>query len=142
MFSAKIVYVRYLGIDFGSKRIGVAYSDENGDFALPLCVLSNSDSVVSEVVRLAREKEVIAIVVGESKNYEGKDNLIMKDTNVFVEELKRVSGLPLYFEPEFMTSAHAEKTQGKHDLLDASAAALILQSFLDKKRNGGLAQSV
>lgn len=130
--------MRYLGIDFGLKRIGVAYSDETEGFALPLAVISNTKHAVDDVIAFAQQKLVEAFVVGESKNYSGDENPIMKNIKVFAQLLESKSGLPIYFEPEFMTSAHVEKLQGKHDLSDASAAALILQSFLERKKNGGL----
>jgi putative Holliday junction resolvase len=127
-----------MGIDFGFKRIGLALSDDDEQFAMPLGVVDSSQKSLEVVVREAEKNNVIAFVMGESKNYDGKENRIMERIHVFVDELKKASGKEVYLEPEFMTSAHAEKLQGKHDMIDASSAALILQSFLDKKRNGGL----
>lgn len=134
--------MRYLGIDFGSKRIGIAYSDETEGFALPLVVLKNRHGVVDEILTYAHEKKVGGIVLGESKDYAGRDNSIMKDIKNLAQDLKQRGNFPVYFEPEFMTSAHVEKLQGKHSLSDASAAALILQSFLERKKNGGLGESI
>lgn len=134
--------MKYLGIDFGSKRIGLALSDEGNTFALPHKVIPNSKDLSEVVIHEIKQNNVVHIVIGDSKNYAGLDNPIMNSTRSFVEDLKSKTNIPISFEPEFMTSAHAEKTQGRHDLLDASSAALILQSYLDRLKNGGLTTGV
>ncbi len=126
--------MRYLGIDYGSKRVGIALSDENAQFALPLLVLESLKNLIEEVVKIAQERKVTEIVIGESKNYKGEPNAILAESLSFKKELE-AKGFIVHLEPEFMTSAHAEKFQGKNDMLDASAAALILQSFLDTLKN-------
>ena len=128
--------MRILGIDYGSKRIGLALSDEGRQFAMPLIVLNSTKNLLDEVLKIAKEKETTEIVMGESKNYKGEANVIMSESLEFKKQLE-TNGLTVYLEPEFMTSANAERFQGKHDMLDASAAALILQSFLDKERVKG-----
>jgi methionine--tRNA ligase beta chain len=128
--------MKLLGIDYGSKRVGLAHSDEAGQFAMPLIVLSNTKNLLDEVVGAAKEKGVREIVIGESKNYAGEANAILADTLTFKKELEN-AGFAVHLEPEFMTSAHVEKLQGKTDMLDASAAALILQSYLDKQKAQG-----
>jgi putative Holliday junction resolvase len=127
------VYMKVLGIDYGSKRIGIALSDSGRQFAIPLSVINNSKNSLDDVVKIANQKEVKEIVMGESKNYKGEGNAILPESLNFKMDLES-KGFLVHLEPEFMTSANAERFQGKHDLLDASAAALILQSFLDKKR--------
>lgn len=124
--------MRILGIDYGSKRIGIALSDEGLQFAMPLIVLTSTKNLLEEVVSLARKNEIQEIVMGESKNYKGEANSILAESLKFKEQLEN-SGFTVHLEPEFMTSVHAERFQGKNDMHDASAAALILQSFLDKK---------
>lgn len=124
--------MKLLGIDYGSKRVGIAFSDEKGEFAIPFSVLNFSKNILNEVIDLAKEKEIKEIVMGESKNYKGEANTILKDSLNFKSELEK-QGYIVHLEPEFMTSANAERFQGKNDLIDASAAALILQSFLDKR---------
>lgn len=125
--------MRILGIDYGSKRIGLALSDEGRQFAIPLTVINYSKNLLDDVVKVAKEKEVEEIVIGESKNYKGEANAILAHSLNFKVELEK-AGYIVHLEPEFMTSENAERLQGKHDLLDASAAALILQSYLDKHR--------
>lgn len=127
--------MKYLGIDFGSKRIGLAISDESESFAMPLQIVENSEDMVSVICNICKDKNIGTIVVGESKDFSMKENEIMKEITPFVEELKKQSGLPIVMHPEFMTSAEAEHLQGKNNMLDASAAALILKSYLDTKNS-------
>ena len=64
-----MIHMRTLGIDFGSKRIGIALSDEGGEFALPYGVIENNEHVVREIRELCMLNNVVAIVVGESKDF-------------------------------------------------------------------------
>ncbi|MDQ5969326.1 MAG: putative pre6S rRNA nuclease [Patescibacteria group bacterium] len=127
--------MRYLGIDFGSKRVGVAISDETNSFAFPLKVIENSTDIVEDIVVLCKENRVSEVVVGESRDFSQKNNKIMEEIIPFVEKLKEKIGLPVRMHPEFLTSQEAERLQGKNEMHDASAAALILKSFLDLKNN-------
>ncbi len=125
--------MRILGIDYGSKRVGIALSDEEGQFAIPLIVLNNSKNLIQEIMDIAEENKVKVMVMGESRNYKGKANEIFEESIEVKEDLE-MKGYSVFLEPEFMTSMQAERFQGKHDMLDASSAALILQAFLDKKK--------
>ena len=127
--------MRTLGIDFGSKRVGIALSDESGNFALPYGVIENNTNLVQEIKELCQINNVSEIVIGESKDFNGNDNIIMKDIRLFVDKIKEQTNIPINFHPEFMTSAQAEQIQGKNDMLDASAASLILGSYLEFKKN-------
>ena len=108
-------------------------SDEEGKFALPLSVFSNDKKLLQEIKKIIAEKQIGAVVLGESKTYGGQPNDILEASLAFKSELEK-RGLVVHLEPEFMTSMHAERLQGKHDKIDASAAAIILQSYLDKAR--------
>ena len=127
--------MKYLGIDFGLKRIGLAVSDETNSFAFPLSVLENTENLVSEIVSICKEKDIRCVIVGESKDFSMRENQIMGEIKSFVENLEK-EGLKVEMHPEFLTSAEAEHVQGKNDMLDASAAAIILKSYLDTKNNG------
>ena len=126
------IVMRILGIDYGSKRVGVAISDENRQFAIPVSVVLNTPTLVEEIEKLAIDNEAKEIVLGESMNYKGEPNDIHLQSIKFKEGLEK-KGFTVYFEPEFMTSIQAERLQGKNEKSDASAAALILQSYLDRK---------
>lgn len=125
--------MRYLGIDYGKKRVGLALSDESGRLAFPHSVLPNDKELISTVAEIAREQKVKAVVVGESKDLSGKANPLMKDIDAFIVSLKKAAKKPVILEPEFWTSFQAARWQGKTAKLDASAAAIILQSYLDKR---------
>ncbi len=124
--------MRILGIDYGTKKIGIALSDQDRQFAIPLIVINYSKNLLQDVLEIVKENEVKEIVMGESKNYNGEANAILEKSLEFKKLLEQ-NNLRVHLEPEFMTSENAERVQGKHDMLDASSAALILQSFLDKK---------
>lgn len=145
--------MRYLGIDYGTKRVGIAYSDEAGEFAFALTVLQNDGKLFNELKKIISEKKVEAVVLGESKNFKGEDNAIMSAIADFKKKFEAETGLPVFLEPEFMTSAEADRMNvrdsGKNRrsgirlrqpevnnvMLDASAAAIILKSYFDKKTN-------
>lgn len=125
--------MRYLGIDFGTKRVGIALSDPAGRFALPEAVLPNDWKLLEHIKKLCIEREVKAIVLGESRDFLGEKNKVQKKIELFKKELTGLTGLPVIFEPELLTSREASHIQGEGDMLDASAAALILKGYLDKQ---------
>jgi putative Holliday junction resolvase len=125
--------MRILGIDYGSKRVGVAVSDEKREFALPVSVIANTGTLLEEVAKIAVDNESKEIVMGESRNYQGEPNEILLDSMEFKKKLEK-KGFTVYLEAEFMTSVQAERWQGKGALTDASAAAIILQSYLDRTK--------
>ena len=126
---------KYLGIDYGEKRVGIAISDNEAKVAFPKVVLESNFELIQKIVELCLENKVDSIVIGESKNYKGEDNKISPKIINFKRELGNAIKLPIFLEPEFMTSAQVENTFGKTDMLDASAASIILQTFMDKDRN-------
>ncbi len=129
---ANIKAGRVLGIDFGTKRIGVALCDENREMALPLQVVKNDKTAVSVISKIIKEKDVNLVVIGESKDFNMKDNAVMDDIRAFETMLSNESGVEIDYEPEFLTSHQAHHVQGKTKMLDASAATIILQSYLDR----------
>jgi putative Holliday junction resolvase len=127
----------FLGIDYGSKRIGLAVADEKTKMATPLAVLKvagkSSKKIAEEVAAHVSDRDIRLVVIGESKNFKGANNPIMKKIIPFSADLlgELGFGVEVVYEPEFLTSHQAQHLQGTHDLIDASAAALILQSYLD-----------
>ena len=134
--------MKYLGIDYGTKRIGVAVSDERGRVAFPLIVLRASPMALGEVAALAKEHRAEKIIIGEPRDLKGGANAVMESVDEFARDLREMSGVEVVYELEFFTSAQAarqfspqeksRKANPAHTGLDASAAALILQSYLDK----------
>ena len=125
--------MRILGIDYGSKRVGVAVSDERRKFALPVSVVQNTPELLAEIEKIAIDNETKEIVIGESRNYKGEPNEIFLDSMEFKDKLEK-KGFTVYLEQEFMTSVQAERFQGKTNMTDASADALILQGYLDRNK--------
>ena len=123
--------MKMIGVDYGEKRVGIAVSDVEGKMAFPKTIIENSSSLAEDIKNLATEVGATQIVIGESKDFKGNDNPVMSKINKLKEALENL-GLTVTFEPEFMTSKLAER-QGSANNLDASAAALILQSYLDRK---------
>lgn len=124
--------MKYVGIDFGSKRVGIAISDEEGKMAFPYSVILNNKELLVEMKKIIEKENIEGVVMGESKNFKGEPNKIMPEIEKLKKDLEEKTKLPVFFEPEFMTSQQAEHIQGKNEMHDASAAAIILQSYLDK----------
>ncbi len=125
--------MKYLGVDYGEKRVGIALSDDLGKLAFPHSVLLNDKDLLKSLKDICNQEGVNALVIGESKDFHGKANPIMEKAQEFANLLHAEIGLPIFWEPEFMTSLEAERIQGKNEMHDASAAALILGSYLQKQ---------
>jgi putative holliday junction resolvase len=135
--------MKILGIDYGSKRIGIAISDEGMTMAFPKVVLLNDKNLFDNLEGLIKTEEISQIVLGESKDFKMKDNPIMEKIRGFKKELEEKFDLEVIFHPEFMSSHQAAKMspafleastwQRANKMLDASAATIILQSYLDMK---------
>jgi putative holliday junction resolvase len=123
--------MKYLAIDYGTKRIGVATSDDGGRMAFPLTVVMNEKHALETIVELCRSERAGAIVVGESLNFQNEPNPIMKEVRLFAERLESLTGLPVAYMNEVLSSREAMHIQGDNDLNDASAAAIVLQSYLE-----------
>lgn len=126
--------MRLMGIDYGAKRIGVALSDEGGGFAFAHSVVENNKNAIGAIKKICEENEVGKIILGESVDYNGQPNLIMGEIEIFKKELEKGIGLPVEYQKEILTTKEAERGQEKSEKIDASAAALILRSFLEKQR--------
>ena len=128
--------MRYMAIDYGEKRVGVASTDETGHFALPRIVISNDQNLLENILKFKSENQIDKIVLGESKDFKGNANPIQTKIHDLKNELENV-GVEVIFHPEIMTTVEARHLQGQTDMTDASAAALILKSFLETVYNKG-----
>ena len=133
---------RIIGIDFGSKRIGVAISDELLSLAFPLKVISGfghdvekrdlkMDETKKGLMEIIKEREVNTVVIGKSVDLKGFDNAIMQDAKILGDYLSQ-NDIEVVYEPEMYSTVQATKFQGENKDVDASAAAIILQSYLDR----------
>jgi putative Holliday junction resolvase len=126
---------RFLGIDYGTKRIGVSVSDENGTLAFPKEILGNDSKIFDKLGGIIEKEKISEIVIGESVDSSGKSNKIAPKIEVFILELKEKFKLPVHKQKEFFTSIEARRYQTKPARADAGAAALILQRYLDRINN-------
>lgn len=127
--------MKYLGIDYGAKRTGVALSDKEGLLAYPHAVLATAPALVMDIAALAMKEGAETIVIGDSRDFNGKENPIMKRVRPFAAALAKETGVPVVHEPEVLTSQEADRTPaGRDRLRDARAAAIMLQSYLDRVR--------
>ena len=129
--------MKLMAIDYGTKRIGVASTDDSGQFALPRAVWPNDSSLLDKILKFKEDEGITKIVIGESKNLKGKANPIQKEIEKLKNELEK-RGTETVYQTEVFTTMEARRTQGQTEMTDASAAALILKSFLDSVYNKGL----
>jgi putative holliday junction resolvase len=122
--------MKYLGIDYGTKRVGLAVSDPDGKIAFPLTVLPNNISLMSEIKKICEENKVEAVILGQSLNYKGIPNPVQGEIAKFLNTQLLKLNLPIHYQNEVLTSALAGRTTSKARL-DSAAAALILQAYLD-----------
>jgi putative Holliday junction resolvase len=136
---------RYLGIDVGNRRIGVAVSDELGLTAQPVMTLQrkrNPREDLRSLARLARRFDAAGIVVGNPVHLSGDVSPQALKTRAFAAQLGELSGLPIHLWDERLTTREAHQIlyeagharQQHRRVVDQVAATLILQSFLEQGR--------
>lgn len=124
--------MKLIGIDYGKKKIGIAVSDSDGKMAFPKEVIPNDTQATGHIVNLVKQEDAGAVIVGESTDYKGEENPIMEDIKRFNKTINEKTNVPVYLEPETLSTKEAEHIQERHDKIDASAAAIILQSYIDR----------
>ena len=135
---------RILGIDYGQKRIGLAVSDPLHVIAQPLTTLvrDSSEQWWHELGEILREQEIEAVVIGYPLSLKGTPSAQTKEVERFISELRERCSVPIHQFDERLTSVAARrllqqqsvKTGHRKALVDRTAAALILQSYLDSHR--------
>lgn len=135
---------RFLGLDFGGRRIGVAVSDELGLTAQPVLTLlrKNTKADLKSLGRLLRKFACSGIVVGNPLHLSGDLSPQAEKTQAFADALREAFSLPVHLWDERLTSAEAHRhlhAAGRplsehREVVDQVAAVLILQSFLDAHR--------
>ena len=134
--------MRHLGIDYGTKRIGLAVSDEGGILAFPYAILENTKGSIGEIKTICGHESVELIIIGESVDYKGTPNIVKKEIDKFIIELRKLVGVPIIEEREFLSTQQARFYQMKRKHVDDSAAAIILQSYLDRKNNRPILETI
>jgi putative Holliday junction resolvase len=124
--------MRYIGLDYGAKRIGVAVSDASGGFAFPRETIPNDFTAIDRLQKLIKDEEIKAIVIGDARAVSGAANAITAEVESFAKKLESFLKLPVMPGWEAWSSVEAGRfaPKGKeHD--DSAAAAIILQRYLD-----------
>ena len=124
--------MRRMGIDYGTKRVGIAFTDERGMMAFPHATLPNDAALVAQVIALVREKEAGEVIVGRSHDFDGAPNAVQAHIDTFTAVLRNALDIPIREELEFMSTQHALRDQGRTANTDASAAALILDAYITR----------
>ncbi len=139
---ARVPGIRALGVDPGSKRIGLAISDRSGTIASPLMVLQRSRSLghdLHEIARIARHEAANVIVVGLPLNMNGSEGPAAKAAITMARQLATLVDVPVEMHDERRTTVTADrsmieaglKAPARRQLVDKVAAAVMLQSWLD-----------
>lgn len=126
--------MRYLGIDYGEKRVGLAVSDEAESFAFPRVVLKNDKKLFAALGDFIKKEKIGAVVIGLPLNFKGEETAQSQTTRGFSRRLEKELAIPIFFENEILTTKTARQIQGDVLSLDASSASLILESFLQRKK--------
>ncbi|MDB5082069.1 MAG: Holliday junction resolvase YqgF [Chloroflexi bacterium] len=137
--------MRYLCLDPGRKRIGVAVSDETGLIASPVGVIQVGDraQVFKQVLRHIEEQEAGKLIIGLPLHMNGDEGIEAARARDFARQLSKLTKIPIDFMDERLTSVEADrlmqeagvKREKRKANIDARAAAIILQTYLDAERS-------
>jgi putative Holliday junction resolvase len=135
-----------LAVDAGSVRIGVARSDPDGILASPLAVVRSGPGALDELAPLAAGADAIEVVVGLPTSLSGRDGAAAATARSFAADLAgRIRPVPVRLFDERFTTAQAHEalrrggkdTRARREIVDAAAAAVLLQAALDAERATG-----
>ena len=141
--------MRYMGLDYGDKTVGVAVSDEMGITAQPYLTITRERrnklrQTCKQIEDIIREKNIEVIVVGKPLNMNGTEGERIEETREFIEMIRRRTGLRVEELDERLTTVEADRIldatgvakENRKEYIDKMAAAIILQTYLDMKKNG------
>lgn len=137
--------MRYLGLDLGSRTLGMAVSDSLGMFASSYKIVRHEEEyerLIDDVIETVNEKKIEAIVLGLPKNMNNTIGPKGELSFQFKKMLEEKINIPVYLEDERLTTKQAENILIKNDtsrkkrkkVIDSMAATIILQSYLDKNK--------
>jgi putative Holliday junction resolvase len=137
--------MRYLAVDYGTKRVGLAVCDELEFGAYPLTTVTRSRSLnhdLAEIARLARKEEAEAIVVGLPLNADGSHGPAAEAATAFAKSLGKHTPLPITLHDEFLTTWEAQEEliaadvsrKKRRAVIDQMAAVYLLEAFLRAKK--------
>jgi putative holliday junction resolvase len=134
--------VKYLAVDVGKKRVGLAVSDEEGIVTRPLLTINVTEKLVSEIGKAVLAEGPGEIVVGLPRHMSGDEGQEANNIRELGKILHHEFGLPVNFQDESLTSVEAEKRLRERgfnykkvkEMVDAEAAAIILEDYLAGKK--------
>ena len=136
--------MKVIGIDFGLSKVGLAISDPSGIIALPLKVLRYKDKkdLLSELQGISKEKNVNKFVIGYPISMDYKENEMTKIIDSFKQDMENLD-IEVILEDERLSSEYANKIMIEQDvkvsrnkeMVDLTAASIILQTYLDRNKN-------
>ena len=134
--------MKYLAIDYGLKRTGLAVCDPSQTICSPLAVLDSTKDIINKISKIIDTENIEAVVIGLPLNMDDTEGPQAKTVRGFAEKLRSAIDVPLHFQDERLSTFGADEKLNMTDLsaaekkqrLDAVAAAQILQDFLDSLR--------
>jgi putative Holliday junction resolvase len=135
--------VKYLAVDYGNKRTGLAVCDRNETMASPLSVIHEPSRIIQVISEVVEEERIEGIVIGLPLNMDDSEGFQAKRVREFGKLLSEKVGIPILFHDERLSSFSASEKLATMSLtrsrrkkrLDALAAAEILEGFLENKRD-------
>lgn len=134
-----------LSVDYGDKRTGIAVCDKFEMLASPVCVITewNADSLAKKIIEIANEKKAEEIVVGMPKNMDGSSGFRADACKALGDKLSALTSIPIKFWDERLTTVSAHKilnennirSKKRKSIVDAVAADIILQDYIDSRKN-------
>ncbi|MDD6211619.1 MAG: Holliday junction resolvase RuvX [Clostridiales bacterium] len=141
--------MRIMGLDYGSRTVGVAVSDPNGVIAQPLETIERKEEdklrrTLARIQELVQEYQVAELVLGYPRNMNHTEGERCEKVKAFQEMLIRRTGLPVILWDERLTTVAADRVliesrvrrENRKEVVDQIAASLILQGYLENKENG------
>ncbi|MEC8946003.1 MAG: Holliday junction resolvase RuvX [Candidatus Neomarinimicrobiota bacterium] len=135
---------RILGIDFGLSKVGVAISDPSGIISLPLKVIRYNDKkeLINNLISISKDKNIKKIVIGYPIGMNYEKNEMTEIIDLFKKDMEK-AGFKVFLEDERLSSEYAKKVMieqniktGKNkELVDLTAASIILQTYLDRSKH-------
>ncbi|HEX4799477.1 MAG TPA: Holliday junction resolvase RuvX [Candidatus Paceibacterota bacterium] len=124
--------MKLMGIDYGTKRVGIALTDDKGMMAFPHIVLPNDGNFMRSLEKIIQKENVGKIIIGHSLGRDGVANKVHEKVEELIQDITLSVGIPVELEPEQYTTQEAIRLQGKNAMTDASAATIILNSYLTR----------
>ncbi|WP_155825484.1 Holliday junction resolvase RuvX [Hippea alviniae] len=140
LFASQRWLMRILGIDYGTKKIGLAISDETNTIALPLSVIDSDENSIDEIKRITEINNITRIVVGLPMTLSGMKGKRAQETEDFIDKLREVLDIEIVewdermstrFSERILNNANVKGRKNKKKVIDKIAATFILQGYLD-----------